>query len=231
MRGISPSSTASAIRTRTGAISARRKSGRPPATRTSISPTAGSAATSTTPARAATRPSRINIGPRLPQAFSSHTPTGISLENPDSYRFIGSGQNDDETLAYRSMYTPNPDDNVFGDASSNSGGERQHGLRHGDAAKRPERARLPGAHLDGCAGQLRQNPRHRGQDARTRSNYPYSGLANNLQLVARLIAGGLPTRVFYVSQGGYDTHTSQRERAGRPAARNSATPSRPSPMT
>ena len=30
------------------------------------------------------------------------------------------------------------------------------------------------------------------------------------KLVARLIAGGLPTRVFYVSQGGYDTHTGQR---------------------
>jgi uncharacterized protein (DUF1501 family) len=42
------------------------------------------------------------------------------------------------------------------------------------------------------------------------ATYPHSGLANNLQLVARLIAGGLPTRVFYISQGGYDTHTNQR---------------------
>ena len=42
------------------------------------------------------------------------------------------------------------------------------------------------------------------------ASYPGSGLANNLKLVARLIAGGLPTRIFYVSQGGYDTHTGQR---------------------
>ena len=34
-------------------------------------------------------------------------------------------------------------------------------------------------------------------------------MANALKLVARLIGGGLPTRVFYVSQGGYDTHTNQ----------------------
>jgi uncharacterized protein (DUF1501 family) len=27
--------------------------------------------------------------------------------------------------------------------------------------------------------------------------------------VAKLIGGGLPTRIFYVSQGGYDTHTNQ----------------------
>jgi uncharacterized protein (DUF1501 family) len=30
-----------------------------------------------------------------------------------------------------------------------------------------------------------------------------------LKLVAKLIGGGLATRVFYVSQGGYDTHTNQ----------------------
>jgi uncharacterized protein (DUF1501 family) len=40
--------------------------------------------------------------------------------------------------------------------------------------------------------------------------YPGNGFARQLQLVARLIGGGLPTRVFYVSQGGYDTHTNQR---------------------
>jgi uncharacterized protein (DUF1501 family) len=28
-------------------------------------------------------------------------------------------------------------------------------------------------------------------------------------MVAKLIGGGLPTRIFYVSQGGYDTHTNQ----------------------
>ncbi len=41
------------------------------------------------------------------------------------------------------------------------------------------------------------------------SSYPQSQLANNLKLVARLIGGGLPTRIYYVSQGGYDTHTNQ----------------------
>src|SRR5271170_2881932 len=62
----------------------------------------------------------VNIGPRLPQAFASHTPTGVSLENPDSYRFIGAGPNDDETQAYRSMYTP-PDD-ALPDFNSGGGG-------------------------------------------------------------------------------------------------------------
>ena len=46
---------------------------------------------------------------------------------------------------------------------------------------------------------------------KTRSSvdYPRSQLGNSLNLVARLIAGGLPTRVYYVSQGGFDTHANQ----------------------
>ena len=72
------------------------------------------------------------------------------------------------------------------------------------------------------------------------ATYPGSQLGNSLKLVAKLIGGGLPTRIFYVSQGGYDTHTNQantqerllkdlgdsvkrlrrgHERAGEPAAR------------
>ena len=151
----------------------------------------------------------INIGPRMPQAFSSHTPTGITLENPDSYRFIGSGQNDDESLAYRNMYTPNPDENVFGDSSSNSGGSvsmvsgtvtLQNGQSALDFLERTSMdAQVSSAKIREIAGKTPDN-----------SKYPGSGLARNLQLVARLIAGGLPTRVFYVSQGGYDTHTGQR---------------------
>lgn len=39
--------------------------------------------------------------------------------------------------------------------------------------------------------------------------YPAFGLANDLKTVAQLIAGGLGTRVFYVSFGGFDTHSNQ----------------------
>ena len=146
----------------------------------------------------------INIGPRMPQAFSSHTPTGITLENPDSYRFVGSGQFDDETLAYRSMY--NPDDDT---PPSNSGGSvsmvsgtvmLQNGQSALDFLERTSMdAQVSSDKIRAIAG---KTP--------SKSTYPGNGLARNLQLVARLIAGGLPTRVFYVSQGGYDTHTNQR---------------------
>jgi uncharacterized protein (DUF1501 family) len=40
-------------------------------------------------------------------------------------------------------------------------------------------------------------------------SYPKNQLSGSLSLIARLIAGGLPTRVYYASQGGYDTHAGQ----------------------
>ena len=150
----------------------------------------------------------INIGPRLPQAFSSHTPTGISLENPDSYRFMGSGKDDDETLAYRSMYTPNPDENVF-DSSANSGASVS--MVSGTVTLQNCQSALDFLERTSRDAQV-SSDKIRAIAAKTTSAAPYpaTALANNLKLVARFIAGGLPTRIFYVSQGGYDTHTGQR---------------------
>ncbi len=43
-----------------------------------------------------------------------------------------------------------------------------------------------------------------------KANYPRdNGVADSLHTVAKLIAGGLPTRVYYVSMGGFDTHSNQ----------------------
>lgn len=44
------------------------------------------------------------------------------------------------------------------------------------------------------------------------ANYPGSTLGNALRTVGALIGGGLTTRVYYVRQGGYDTHSGQRGR-------------------
>lgn len=41
------------------------------------------------------------------------------------------------------------------------------------------------------------------------ATYPTSSLAGQLKIVARLIAGGLKTRIYVVNIGGFDTHSSQ----------------------
>ncbi len=45
--------------------------------------------------------------------------------------------------------------------------------------------------------------------------YPNGRLAVQLRTVARMIESNLPTRVYYVSQGGYDTHSGQANRHQR----------------
>jgi uncharacterized protein (DUF1501 family) len=141
----------------------------------------------------------INIGPRSPQAFSSHNPTGISLESPSSYRFMGAGANDDEEIAYRSMF--NSDTESGGSIGMVDGTMKlHHGQTTLDFLERTSMdAQVSSDKIRAVVGKTRNM-----------GTYPHSALGNNLQLVARLIAGGLPTRVFYVSQGGYDTHTNQR---------------------
>jgi uncharacterized protein (DUF1501 family) len=49
---------------------------------------------------------------------------------------------------------------------------------------------------------------------RESAGYPATGLGGRLKLVARLLKSNLEARVFYVVQGGYDTHASQASRHG-----------------
>ncbi len=51
----------------------------------------------------------------------------------------------------------------------------------------------------------------------TRATYPTAGqnpLADQLKIVARLIHGGLKTKIYFVSIGGFDTHSTQVDNAG-----------------
>lgn len=43
-------------------------------------------------------------------------------------------------------------------------------------------------------------------------NYPNTPLASSLRTVARMIAANMPTRIYYLQQGGFDTHTGQQNR-------------------
>lgn len=42
-----------------------------------------------------------------------------------------------------------------------------------------------------------------------KANYPANPLAADLKLVAQMITAGLPTRVYYVTLGGFDTHSNE----------------------
>jgi len=147
----------------------------------------------------------VTIGQQMPQAFAAKNPKGICFNNPQSYRFQkadkpGPGETDMMEASYRKL---NDADEA---AMENSGGSIAaiHGAaKHtGSPLDFIERtaldAQVSSDHIRAIAAK-----------SENKATYPASQLANSLKLVSKLIAGGMATRVYYVSQGGYDTHTNQ----------------------
>jgi uncharacterized protein (DUF1501 family) len=153
----------------------------------------------------------ISIGRELPQAFVGPKPIGISLEDPERYRFVGADQPEaDETASSEEFYRKMTEADgglAFGGAANTSAGASIGAV----GAARPQGSPLDFIERVALDAQLSSDQiRAVARKARNQAGYPASQLAHGLRLVARLIGGGLPTRVYYVSQGGYDTHTNQR---------------------
>ena len=161
----------------------------------------------------------VVLGRELPESFYATKPMGICFDNPQNYRFVAggrtrSGQPDRIETAYEKLNdldaAGGSDASPPDSSTDNSGGSI--GML---AAARPmtggrvlnfiERtaldAQVSSEKIRGIAGSVQNQ-----------AVYPNSQLANSLKLVAKLIGGGLPTRIYYVSQGGYDTHTGQANR-------------------
>ena len=152
----------------------------------------------------------VSIGRQMPQAFAAKTPMGVSLENPQSYRYFTGerGMSASKTEeSYRKLNEPDEGMTMdTADGGNNSGdtigaihGTTQH---TGSALDFLERTAMD-AQVSSDKILAISNK------VQNKAEYPGSQLAGSLKLVARLIGGGLPTRVYYVSQGGYDTHTNQ----------------------
>lgn len=153
----------------------------------------------------------LALGRQSPLAFTARQPKGITLENPESFRFADpDGASDGEAMksgpVSRRM-NPGFEDAPLGD-TENAGGSISmlegsgSALQQGSALDFLERTSLDAQISSDRIGAIANR-------VRNEAAYPASKLATDLRLVARLIAGGLGTRVYYVSHGGYDTHTRQ----------------------
>jgi uncharacterized protein (DUF1501 family) len=147
----------------------------------------------------------------MPQAFASKEPKGLSLENPQSFRFIPPGRGNPEEVrdaeqSFRKLNMPEEEmvENPGGTVGSIQGAVLHTGSPLDFLERTALDAQISSDKIRDIAG--------RGENKAT---YPGSQLANSLKLVARLIGGGLESRVYYVSQGGYDTHTNQANAHGR----------------
>ena len=140
----------------------------------------------------------IAISGETPQAFANQTGKGISFNSPQDYQFKGdlSGRNE----SYFEM----------ANAAEDEGGSI--GMLNNSAANVMAASETPVSFLRRTSLDAQVNT-DRIQKILKRSRadaqYPNGRLASSLRTVANLIQGGMPTRVYYVSQGGFDTHNNQ----------------------
>ncbi len=149
----------------------------------------------------------VNIGRQMPQAFSAHTPTGVCLDNPQSYRFNGGkhqadGEMNADEKSYRELNQPAMEEGQTENSGATIGAIGGPVAHHGSVADFLSRTAMDAQVSSDKILAITKR-------VENKAEYPTTQLARSLKLVGQLIAGGLPTRVYYVSQGGYDTHTNQ----------------------
>ena len=139
----------------------------------------------------------ISLGKTPPQSFTGPSPMGITFEDPRRFRY--SGADADEAMMKQDI-----------DSLSSSEGDSM-AMASGGSVQLPananpldflERVALDARVSSGQIQEVIKKPYQGGE-------YPRSRLAEDFQTVAQLIAGGMPTRIYYLNFGGFDTHTNQ----------------------
>ena len=147
----------------------------------------------------------IALVDRQPDAFVAKERPGIALKTPDLYRWMkGSGDEHDAEEIFRDLNSPDGAMEAAG-GSINMVAGGAGGPTLGSAADSLRFLERTALDAQVSSDKIRELL----GKSKVRAGYPSTPLGQSLQLVARMIEGGLPTRVFYVSHGGFDTHAGQ----------------------
>ncbi len=139
----------------------------------------------------------VVLGEQLPEAFNAANPTGVAVRRPGSLGF--DRENDpDEARLFAELNGLEPT-SMSGDFIGNLSGPSRSGM---SALEYLQRTALDAQVSTDKIKQVLKG-------SKNETAYPKNQLGNSLALISRLISGGLPTRVYYASQGGYDTHAGQ----------------------
>lgn len=124
--------------------------------------------------------SGVFVGGDTPQAFEGQKGVGVSFQQPSQFRWLG-GQASNTRDAL--------------DAMNPRGGEHDQldFLRHVSANAMVSSDKVLKSSRAG----------------KVAADYPNSRLGGQLKSISTLIAGGLPTRIYYTSISGFDTHANQ----------------------
>ncbi|MDX6767277.1 MAG: DUF1501 domain-containing protein [Candidatus Methylacidiphilales bacterium] len=149
----------------------------------------------------------VNIGSMPPQAFLSAKPMGISMASPNRYKLIEPGDIAVADARDGQMVPMMADgENIAGSRSGSS-------IESLGAANPANDGLSNLQYLERTAldAEVSSQDIQRIVSAhKSATPYPSSRLGEDLKLIAQLIAGGLPTRIYYANLGGFDTHANQK---------------------
>ena len=144
----------------------------------------------------------LNIGQTVPLAMQGERIRPLSIDRPENYRYQGKDRTAFEKL--------NHADGAAGVIVPNTVAETTKYHRKADLTPASQLDFLERTAMDAQVSSddiLRMTRGHQPSAA-----YPGGEFGAGLQTIAAMIAGNLPTRVYYVSLGGFDTHAQQRQR-------------------
>jgi uncharacterized protein (DUF1501 family) len=149
----------------------------------------------------------LAIGNTLPLAMQGEKIVPLSIDRPESYRYAGRDRSN-----YEKLNTPDASGVIgAGNLMPNTLAETVKFKKKIDITPASQLDFLERTAMDAQVSSddiLRMTSAHKA----TNSNYPNGEFGAGLQTIAAMIAGGLPTRVYYVSLGGFDTHANQQQR-------------------
>lgn len=129
----------------------------------------------------------VSLGRQLPQAFQGNSGKGVAMGAS-----FGPGVGPGETMM---------------EQAEEAGGSTINDFSGEPAAAEDTLDFLRRTELDGIVtGRQIEEITKR---AKISGEFPTTALGRQLRTVAQLIMGGMPTRVYYATQGGYDTHSNQ----------------------
>jgi len=124
----------------------------------------------------------ISLGNEAPMAVQGRRIKPVTFERPEMFRWAGRDLHPDLSEAYDALHaTPASDQE--------------------DAASFVYRTAL--------GAQVASDKVRKAVSLESRMRFPGSGLGRQLRTVANMIRAELPTRVYYVAMGGFDTHAGQ----------------------
>jgi uncharacterized protein (DUF1501 family) len=138
----------------------------------------------------------VSIGEQMPLAMKGDRITPLSFDRPETYRY--NGRDKEHYLELNKA-----DDSALAKPVA--------------AGKKPQiitaDAQLDFLHRTAMDAQLSSDDILRmTQNHSPSASYPGNQFGQGLRTIAAMIAGGLPTRVYYVSLGGFDTHANEKGR-------------------